>query len=123
MASDCARMLQHHCRVLHHSHGYPMIISRYAICEELADNDRFRLCRGRCQEDGSSVLWSKVDSCDARLRCGKRSAVGLEASEDNRGRLAVIAYGPGHFSPYSIRQCLLVRGGHPYDLLKGSHAL
>src|SRR2546428_2972196 len=41
---------------MHHLYGYPMMNSRYEVCEELACNDSFRLCRGRCQEDGSAVL-------------------------------------------------------------------
>ena len=42
--------------MLHHLYGYPMMLSPYEVCEELACNDSFRLCRGRCQEDGRSVL-------------------------------------------------------------------
>src|SRR6266567_3015541 len=49
-------MLRHHWRMLHHLYEYPMMISRYEVCEELACNDSFRLCRGRCQEDERSVL-------------------------------------------------------------------
>src|SRR2546428_8476657 len=41
---------------MHHLYGYPMMNSRYEVCEELACNDSFRLCRGRCQEDERSVL-------------------------------------------------------------------
>ena len=42
--------------MLHHLYGYPMMLSRYEVYEELAGNDSFRLCRGRCQEDGRSVF-------------------------------------------------------------------
>jgi hypothetical protein len=49
-------MLRHNWRMLHHLDEYPMMLSRYEICEELACNDSFRLCHGRCQEDGSAVL-------------------------------------------------------------------
>jgi len=50
-----ARILRHNWRVLHHLHGYPMMISHYEVCQELVCNDSFHLCRGRCQ-DGSAVL-------------------------------------------------------------------
>src|SRR5262249_34134804 len=49
-------MLRHNCRALYHLYGYPMMISRYVVCEELACHERVRRCRGRCQEDGCSVL-------------------------------------------------------------------